>query len=53
MEEEEKRTKVLKKAIHEGIDSGIAENFNPQKHLLKLKANKEKKLKQNTDIKNQ
>jgi len=30
----------LKNAIQEGINSGIAENFNPRKHLESLKANK-------------
>ena len=33
LEEEENKTKVLKKAIQEGIDSGIVENFNPGKHM--------------------
>lgn len=42
LEEEENRTKALKKAIQEGIDSGIAENFNPGKQLQQLKANKKK-----------
>ena len=45
MDEEVKRIKVLKKVIRLGIDSGIAEKFNPRKHLQELKANKEKKLK--------
>jgi len=40
LEEEENRIKVLKYAIQEGIDSGIAENFNPKEHLKSLKANK-------------
>jgi len=40
LEEEENRIRVLKNAIQEGIDSGIAKNFNPQKHLELLKANK-------------
>jgi len=39
-EEEKSRIRVLKNAIQEGINSGIAENFNPQKHLESLKANK-------------
>ena len=30
----------LKDAIEEGKNSGIAHDFNPQKHLNKLKANK-------------
>ena len=40
LEEEENKIKVLKKLIQEGIDSGIADNFNPEKHLELLKANK-------------
>ena len=42
LEEEENRTKVLKKTIQEGIDSGTVENFNPRKHLQHLKASKKK-----------
>ncbi|HSN09852.1 MAG TPA: type II toxin-antitoxin system ParD family antitoxin [Hanamia sp.] len=42
LEEEENRTVALKRAIQEGMDSGIAENFNPVKHLQELKANKKK-----------
>ncbi len=38
LEQEENKVKVLKTAIQEGIDSGIAENFDPEKHLLELKA---------------
>ena len=33
LEEEENRITLLKNAIKEGIDSGIAVNFNPPKHL--------------------
>ena len=40
LEEEESKIMVLKNAIQEGIDSGIAVNFNPNKHLETLKANK-------------
>lgn len=40
LEEEENKVKVLKNAIQEGIDSGIAEDFDPKKHLEVLKANK-------------
>jgi len=40
LEEEENKIKVLKKCLQEGIDSGIAENFNPEKHLELLKAKK-------------
>ena len=42
LEEEENKITALKKAIHEGMDSGIAKNFNPKKHLETLKANKRK-----------
>ena len=40
LEEEEKLVSVLKNAIQEGIDSGIATNFDPKKHLVSLKASK-------------
>lgn len=40
LEEEENKIIALKKAINEGIESGIAENFNPKQHLEFLKANK-------------
>lgn len=40
LEDEENKIIVLKKAINEGIESGIAENFNPKKHLELLKAKK-------------
>jgi antitoxin ParD1/3/4 len=40
LEEEESRLSVLKNAIQEGIDSGIAEDFDPKKHLEILKARK-------------
>jgi antitoxin ParD1/3/4 len=42
LEEEENRAKALKNAIEEGIESGIAEHFNPIEHLETLKANKRK-----------
>ena len=42
LEEEESKIIALKKAIDEGIESGIAENFNSKKHLDALKANKRK-----------
>lgn len=38
MEEEENRIIVLKEAIKEGLDSGVASDFDPQTHLQKLKA---------------
>ncbi|MEY2829629.1 MAG: hypothetical protein RIQ33_1487 [Bacteroidota bacterium] len=42
LEEEENKIKVLKLSIREGIDSGIAKNFDAKKHLQKLKANRKK-----------
>ncbi len=38
LEEEENKLAALKKAINEGIESGIAENFDPKQHLEFLKA---------------
>ena len=40
LEEEENKVIALKKAIKDGIDSGIANDFDPKKHLDYLKANK-------------
>lgn len=40
LQEEENKAQSLKKAIQEGIDSGIAPDFNHEKHLVALKANK-------------
>lgn len=40
LEEEENKVKALRTAIQEGIDSGIAHNFDPKKHLESLKAKK-------------
>jgi len=40
LEEEENRIIALKEAIQEGIESGIAYNFNPESHLEGLKAKK-------------
>lgn len=42
LEEEENKVIVLKRAIEEGFESGIAKNFNSKKHLAKLKAAKRK-----------
>ncbi len=42
LEEEENKVQILKSAIQEGIDSGIAKNFDAKKHLETLKANKRK-----------
>ena len=38
LEDEESKVIALRNAIHEGIDSGIACDFNPQKNLENLKA---------------
>ena len=40
LEEEENKIIALKKAIQEGLDSGIVEDFDPQKHLNSLKTSK-------------
>lgn len=42
LEDEENKVQILKKAIQEGIDSGIAVDFDPQKHLQQLKAKMKK-----------
>ncbi|MEO5945783.1 MAG: type II toxin-antitoxin system ParD family antitoxin [Chitinophagaceae bacterium] len=42
LEEEENRVTALKVAIDEGIESGIAKNFNAKTHLENLKARKNK-----------
>ena len=38
LEEEETKIIALKEAIQEGIESGIANDFNAEKHLIELKA---------------
>ena len=40
LEEEENKIMALREAIQEGIESGIAHDFNPKTHLGKLKAKK-------------
>ena len=40
LEEEENRLITLREAIKEGIESGIAYNFNSESHLKELKAKK-------------
>jgi antitoxin ParD1/3/4 len=40
LEEEEAKMEVLKKAIQEGIDSGVAKDFDPRAHLAQLKSEK-------------
>lgn len=42
LEEEEIKIQQLKSAITDGIESGIARKFDPNKHLDKLKAAKRK-----------
>jgi antitoxin ParD1/3/4 len=41
LEEEENRTLALKFAIKEGLESGIATNFDPKKYLQGLKAQRQ------------
>lgn len=38
LENEEQKVIILRKAIEEGIDSGIAHDFDPQNHLSFLQA---------------
>ena len=38
LEDEENKIISLRKAIHEGFESGRAVDFNPKKHLASLKA---------------
>ena len=40
LEEEESKVIALRHSIQEGIDSGIANSFDPKKHLESLKAKK-------------
>jgi len=40
LEEDENRVIALREAIQEGIESGIAYDFNPESHLQGLKAKK-------------
>jgi len=42
LEEEESRLIALRNAIQEGLSSGVAKNFDPKKHLAKLKSAKRK-----------
>lgn len=41
LEEEESKVFALRNAIQEGIDSGIAQDFDPKKHLESLKEKKQ------------
>jgi len=40
LEEEENKIIALKESIQEGIDSGIANKFSPERHLQLLKSKK-------------
>ena len=40
LEEEENKIIALKESIQEGIDSGIANNFRPERHVQLLKSKK-------------
>lgn len=40
LEDEESKMIALREAIQKGIDSGIAHDFDPEKHLQELKAKK-------------
>ena len=40
LEEEESKVNAVKKAIQEGVDSGIAHDFEPKNHLDMLKSKK-------------
>lgn len=42
LENEENKVVTLRNAIQEGIDSGIAHDFNPEQHLKELKAKHKK-----------
>ncbi len=42
LENEESKVIALRNAIQKGIDSGIAHDFDPEKHLQELKARKKK-----------
>ncbi len=42
LEEEETKIIALRKAIDEGFESGFVKNFDPAKHLTKLKSIKKK-----------
>ena len=42
LEEEENKLIALKRSINEGIESGIARNFDPTTHLETLKTNRKR-----------
>lgn len=41
LEEEEDKISVLRTAIKEGLDSGIANDFDPKKHLERLQSKRQ------------
>lgn len=43
LEEEEVKFAALKKAINEGLSSGVAPDFNPKKQLISLKSRRKKR----------
>ena len=45
LEDEEGKVIALRNAIKDGIDSGIAHNFNPENHLQELKAKRKTNVK--------
>ncbi len=44
LEEQEQKMAALRSAIEEGMNSGIVEDFDPQKHLQQMKARKHGKV---------
>lgn len=40
LEQEEQKAMALRYTIKEGVDSGLAKDFNPDEHLKSLKANR-------------
>lgn len=42
LEEEENKMQALKKALDEGVASGMVKNFDPKKHLEKIKSARRK-----------
>jgi len=40
LEKEENKAIALKKSIHQGVESGIANDYDPEKHLAQLKSAK-------------
>ena len=44
LEEEENKLSALRKAVHDGIGSGLAAEFKPANHLANLKATRKKRV---------